>query len=473
MTKEVGKDGINDYRLFDNRLMAETNLLENWFIDQVFVEQELEAGAEIEFFLLDKNYDPLGQNLEFIHELNESFLVTEVGAAHLEINSGHTGLTGGCLSILHDNILGYWKKCCALSQRLNTHLALIGSLPTATSAHHQLSFMTKKCRYKLLNDCMAEQRSQKPITVKVEGKEACVFHPESLAMNGLLSAFQLHIQIGLSQSVRYYNVAQAIAGPMLTISANSPFIMGYHLWSDTRVAVFDQVMTLPRFDRGRGFKCCLFGTGYLKDSFFELFDQNFQFFPRLLPEAMADFPPEEMFHVRRHNGVVYRWNRPVIDFSADSRPHLRIEHRGPSVGPTIIDMIANAAFFYGLIGYFAIQPTPIEYLLPFHQARKNFFNAARNGLHSRFKWFAGHEIDALDLLKELIVLSRKGLQILGISIGDINLYLGVIERRLETQTNGTEWQVRFIEKYGHDFHALMAAYLENQYQELPVSEWPL
>jgi len=473
MTKEVGKNTINDYYLFDTHLMAETNLLENWFIDQAFVEQELQAGAEIEFFLLDKHYNPLGQNLEFIHLLNESFLVTEVGAAHLEINSGHSSLSGGCLSILHDNILGYWKKCCSLSQQLDSYIALIGSLPTSTNEHHKLSFMTDKSRYKLLNNCMAEQRLDKPITVNIQGKDACVFNPESLAMNGLLSAFQLHIQIGLSQSVRYYNVAQAIAGPMLALSANSPFILGYHLWSDTRIAIFDQVMTLPRFDRGRGFKCCLFGTGYLKDSFFELFDQNFQFFPRLLPEACVDYPLEEMFHVRRQNGVVYRWNRPVIDFSADGRPHLRIEHRGPSSGPTIVDMIANAAFFYGLIGYFGIQPTPIEYLLPFHQARKNFFNAARKGIHTQFKWFAGHEIDAISLLRQLLVSAKKGLQILGISTGDINLYLGIIERRLETGINGTEWQIRYIEKYGKDFHALMAAYLDNQYQELPVSEWPL
>lgn len=178
-----------------------------------------------------------------------------------------------------------------------------------------------------------------------------------------------------------------------------------------------------------------------------------------------------MFHVRRQNGVVYRWNRPVIDFNKGQQPHLRIEHRGPSSGPTVVDMVANAAFFYGLLNYYAVQDTPIEYLLPFQQARKNFFNTARTGLDAKLKWFLGEEIVACDLVKRLIPLARKGLQIFGIHTADINFYLDLIERRASLKTNGSAWQCRFVNKYGKDFNAMMASYLENQYQELPVSEW--
>lgn len=471
--KEINMQTKVDYCEFDQKLLAETALLENWFINKFFIERGLEIGAEIEFFLLDKNYDPAPENLKFINLVAEPYLICEVGAAQLEINSGHFNFGADCLTRLHENILKYWQKCCELARQNNYHLALIGSLPTANDKHHQLDFMTDKKRYHLIDACMAEQRGGRPININIEGVERLVLQPQSVAMNGLVSAFQMHMQIGLSQSVRYYNVAQAIAAPVLALSCNSPFFFGKRVWSDTRIATFDQVMTLQHFDKARGFKCCLFGLNYLKDSYFELFEQNYQFFPRLLPEIAPEFPPELMFHVKRQNGVVYRWNRPVIDFNEQNQPHLRIEHRGPATGPTVIDMVANAAFFYGLLNYFVVQDTAIEYLLPFHFARKNFFNVAHYGLDAQLKWFLGRDISACELIKELIPLAKKGLQIFDIQAADIDLYLDLIERRVHAKVNGSSWQCKFINKYGMNFHNMMSVYLENQYQEIPVSEWKI
>ncbi|MFC3909853.1 hypothetical protein ACFORL_12300 [Legionella dresdenensis] len=462
-----------DYEEFDKRLQAETALLEQWFIDKIFTERELEAGSEIELFLLDEHYDPFPHNLEFIKQVNEPFLIPEVGAAHLEINSCHIPLSGDFLSKLHHSILKCWQKMCDVAHQNNHHLALIGSLPTATDKMHHPSFMTDKSRYHFLNSSIYQQQGGKGMLLNIDGYEPLVLNPHSLAINGIISALQLHIQIGLSQSVLYYNIAQAIAGPMMALACNSPFILGHHLWSDSRIPLFDHTMTLQRFDRADGFKCCIFGTSYLKDSFFELFDQNYQFFPRLIPEVSRESPIEDMFHVRRQNGVVYRWNRPVIDFNSNHQPHLRIEHRGPATGPTVVDMIANAAFFYGLINYFAIQRTPIDYLLPFHLARKNFFNAARHGLDANFGWFLGRETSACALLHELIPLAHKGLQALGTHSDEARFYLNIIERRVKNRMNGSNWQLHYINKHGKDFHGLMARYLQNQYREIPVSDWPL
>ncbi|ARG96801.1 glutamate-cysteine ligase family protein [Legionella micdadei] len=461
-----------DYQEFDRHLFKETSLLEEWFIEEYFMERELAIGAEIEFFLLDKEYNPLPENLAFIDRVNQPFLIPEIGAWHLEINTSHFSLYGDCFSSLHKNILELWNHCLSIANDRNAYLALIGTLPTATERCHLPEYMTNKPRYHILNSCTAALCGGQISKIHIEGpKEALIMRPKSLVINGLISAFQMHIQIGLSQSVQYYNVAQALAGPILAISANSPFLLGHQLWSETRIASFDQSLTLRLFDRDRGFKCCLFGTNYLHNSFFELFDQNFQYFPRLLPEVFPEFPPEKMFHVRRQNGVVYRWNRPVIDFNPNLKPHLRIEHRGPPSGPTIIDMMANAAFFYGLLHYFAIQSVPIDHLLPFHDARRNFFNAARFGLQAKFKWFANREVNALTLLEELLPLAYKGLEALGITSDDIQGYLGIIKHRIKSKINGSQWQSNFIEKYGKNFYNLMTSYLENQYQERPISEW--
>lgn len=462
-----------NYLDFDKRLLLETELLENWFKDRVFIEKELEIGSEIEFFLLDNDYNPAPDNLHFINKVNKPYLICEVGAAQLEINSNHFKFAGNCLAQLHENILSYWQYCCEVARKNNYHLALIGSLPTAIEKFHQSKYITNKERYQVLDRCMAKQRGDRPINIDVQGVESLCLHPQSLAMNGLVSSFQMHMQIGLSQSVRYYNVSQAIAGPVLAVATNSPYIFGLNVWSETRIATFDQVMTLPQFDRARGFKCCNFSLNYLKESFFELFDQNFQFYPRLFPEVNLEKPLAAMAHVRRQNGVVYRWNRPVIDFNLLNQPHLRIEHRGPPSGPTVIDMIANSAFYYGLLNYYAVQRTPIEDLLPFQFARKNFFNAARYGLEADFNWFLGEKIKASELIKRLIPLARKGLQIFGLHNADIKRYLDLIDRRASLKITGSDWQTQFINKYGKDFNQMMAFYLENQYQEIPVSEWKI
>ena len=462
-----------DYEAFDSHLLQETNLLEQWFLEKKFEEKETSIGSELEFFLLDKSFLPSPNNLAFIRSVNQPFLIPEVGAAHLEINSSHFNLHGDCLSALHQNIKHSWQQCLQKASAENYHLAMMGSLPTATDVHCKTQFMTDMPRYHAIEACMAEQRAGESIQINIEGHECLAIRPESLAINGLISSFQLHLQMGLSQSVRYYNIAQGIAGPLLALSANAPFLFGLHLVDETRIFSFDQAMTIPYFDRVKGFNCCLFGTNYLHDSFFELFDQNFQFFPRLLPEVFPDLPPELLFHVRRQNGVVYRWNRPVIGFNENAKPHLRIEYRGLSSGPTIIDMMANAAFFYGLLHYLAIQPTPFDSLLSFHAARKNFYNAARYGLTAQFLWFSNREVNALTLIEELLPLAYKGLKCLGISATDCEYYLSVIKKRIKKKTNGSQWQIKFIEKYGKDFFHLMENYLDNQYEGRPVSEWKI
>ena len=82
------------------------------------------------------------------------------------------------------------------------------------------------------------------------------------------------------------------------------------------------------------------------DSLIEIFEENFRDYESLLPVAYDD-PPEAMRHLRLHNGVIWRWNRPLIGFDESGAPHLRVEHRILPAGPTFIDMMANAALYLG------------------------------------------------------------------------------------------------------------------------------
>jgi gamma-glutamyl:cysteine ligase YbdK (ATP-grasp superfamily) len=454
---------------FKQKLIAETLLLKQWFAHSSFTEEGLRMGAEIELFLLDEDLNPSPKNLQFISEVHKEYLIPEVGAAHLEINTPHYRLTKNCFSLLHQNILQSLNHCRHYAERDHRYLALIGSLPTATGKHHQLSYLTQKHRYNLINSSMKEHNNG-PIKISIDGVEPMQLEAESLAINGLLSAFQMHLQVGLSQSVRYYNIAQIIAGPLLALSANSPFFFNHFLWHESRVFIFNEVMTLNAFQNQKEFHCCLFGENYLQSSFFELFKKNIHF-PRLISE-IQDSPKEKMFHVRQQNGVIYRWNRPVIDFNQQGVPHLRIEHRGPPSGPTVVDMVANSVFYYGLMHYFYESSELIETLLPFVMAKKNFFNAAKYGLNASFYWGEHrHKVKASEVLKNLIPQAKKGLMSLNIDSDDIEFYLNILKNRVAKNSNGSNWQLQFVQRYGKDFSALLSAYLEYQYRDVTVSEW--
>ncbi|MBT8319811.1 MAG: CBS domain-containing protein, partial [Gramella sp.] len=84
-----------------------------------------------------------------------------------------------------------------------------------------------------------------------------------------------------------------------------------------------------------------------------------------------------------------------------------------------------------------------------------------------------------DLLKEeLIPIARKGLENCHISTSDINNYLGIIEKRLETW-NGAEWTVKSyrnqqIHKKPMEALQVLTSFIyENQQKDLPVGEWDI
>ena len=91
-------------------------------------------------------------------------------------------------------------------------------------------------------------------------------------------------------------------------------------------------------------------------SVFDLFEENLTYFPALLPGADGRGPAgrveagrtPSLQELRLHNGTVWRWNRPVYDV-VDGVPHLRVENRMLPAGPTVVDILANGAFYFGAL----------------------------------------------------------------------------------------------------------------------------
>ena len=199
-------------------------------------------------------------------------------------------------------------------------------------------------------------------------------------------------------------------------------------------------------------------------------------------EVLARGDAPRLQELRMHNGTIYRWNRPVYDVYR-GKPHLRVENRVLPAGPTVVDVLANGAFYYGLLRVLAGQDRPVWSQMSFAAAADNFNAGARHGIDARIYWPGLGEVPATELvLRRLLPLAHEGLAAWGVdsSIGD--RLLGIIEQRCIARTNGAEWQVRTFhsiddEKQPLDrrdaLREMLRRYVEHMHTNEPVHTWQM
>ena len=131
----------------------------------------------------------------------------------------------------------------------------------------------------------------------------------------------------------------------------------------------------------------------------------------------------------------------------NGKPSLRIEARFLPSGPTILDEMANAAFFLGLMMVLPAEFGDVTKKMSFDDVKTNFFSAARFGLKSTVVWLDGQSYRARDLiLHELLPRAKKGLKMVGIEPTDIERYLGVLEHRVAAGKTGADWMHESLAK---------------------------
>src|SRR5699024_6902598 len=287
----------------------------------------------------------------------------------------------------------------------------------------------------------------------------------------------------------HWNAAQALAGVQVAVGANSPFLLGKALWHETRIPLFLQATdTRPVELKNQGVRPRVwFGERWI-DSIFDLFEENVRYFPSLLPEIDPQDPFDtlatggipDLYELRAHNGTVWRWNRPVYDV-ADGVPHLRVENRVLAAGPTVADMLANAAFFYGAQRALVEQQHPVWTRMPFRVAEDNLYAGARDGFEAELYWPGSGTVTVDELvLRELLPLAHAGLRSAGVCEAAIEHYLGIIEQRCRNRRNGATWQrdtVCALQRRGIERPAaldrMLARYMELSNTGAPVHTWPV
>ncbi len=462
-----------DLETFRTRLREETALLEGWFRDGVFASAPKVGGFELEAYLVAADLNPAPIAGPFLERLADPLVVPELATFNAEINGTPQRLRGDALSRLAAELEATWKRCARAAIGLDARLAMIGILPTARPEHLDMAHMSPLKRYQALNERILQLRRGRPFTLEILGEDRLFLERQDVMMESVATSLQIHLQVNPEEAARVYNWSKVLAAPMVAVSANSPFLFGCDLWAESRIPLFEQAISVGGpFFRER----VTFGLRYVEDSVFECFRANLDRFPVLLPQVM-DEPPEQLAHLRLHNGTIWRWNRPLIGFDADAAgtpPHLRIEHRVMPAGPTVADAIANAALYFGAVQSFAGEGAHPRRHLPFSVAKGNFYEAAREGLDAEIEWLDRRPTTLHQVLTDdLLPRAGQGLTELGIDASEIDRWLGIIAGRLRTGQTGSAWQRAWVARHGRDLTALTAAYLERQESGLPVHQWPL
>ena len=466
---ESSRFSKNDFDNFTAKLKQETDLLRDKFQLQEFAYERNIVGFEIEAWLVSQSGLPVPVNQLFLEKLDNPLVVHELAAFNVELNSEPLKLDGRALTQMEKSFQKTWDACRHIANDLSVEMMMIGILPSVQDRHLSIENMSNLNRYRALNEQIIRQREGKPLLLEIEGVESIQTSHNNVMLESACTSLQLHLQTPLDKAAAMLNLSMIVSAPMVAVSANSPYLFGRNLWAETRIPLFEQSVAIDK----DVYRRVTFGYDYIHNSVMECYEENLQRYPILVP-IDKDVDPHLLNHLRFHNGTIWRWNRPLIGFDKQNRPHLRIEHRVIPSGPTVIDSVANAAFYFGLINGLEDRVEALVDEMPFLQVKDNFYQCAQHGLAAEVVWdgYGNHPVSEL-LLQELIPTARRGLEHANVDIDEIDRYIGIIEQRVATGQNGATWQRNWVNQHGQDMLRLTCSYMQRQHEGNPVHQWSI
>ncbi|OBK20116.1 glutamate--cysteine ligase [Mycobacterium asiaticum] len=454
MGEEVKRTTYNrtQQREYRRKVQVCLDVFESMLTQTRFDSERPLTGMEIECNLVDADYQPAMSNRFVLEAIADPAYQTELGAYNIEFNvpprplPGHTGLD------LEKEVRASLNDAELKANSSGSHIVMIGILPTLMPKHLIEGWMSESTRYRALNNSISNARGE-DISIDIAGPEPLSWQAPSIAPESACTSMQLHLQLDPDDFAANWNAAQALAGPQLALAANSPYFFGHRLWSETRIELFAQSTdTRSEELKRQGVRPRVwFGERWIT-SVVDLFGENVRYFPSLLPELSDEDPVAELAagrapvlsELRLHNGTVYRWNRPVYDVT-DGRPHLRLENRVLPAGPSVVDMLANSAFYYGMLRTLSEAEHPVWSEMDFALAHRNFLEAAQQGMEAHLHWPGRGDVSTQRLvLDTLLPMAHEGLQRWGVDGAVRERFLGVIEGRAKAGRNGATWQVAAV-----------------------------
>lgn len=465
---------LNDVKCLE--IMLERNMIENG---------QSRIGAEQEFCLISKNYRPKNNADEILTDLNDPHFTNELALYNLEANLDPIELQGSCFDQMENQLRSLLDKAASVAAQHEAYVLLTGILPTISKTELSFEYMTPKPRYWALNEMIKGIRGT-DFNLHIKGVDELSLTHDSVLMEACNTSFQMHLQIDPGDFISSYNWAQAISGPVLGVCTNSPLLLGRELWNETRIALFQQSIDTRQVTYAvkDQISRVSFGEHWESGDIAAIYKNEIAQHKILLSREInsdslkeieqGKVPKLEALGV--YNGTIYRWNRPCYGATKDSA-HLRIENRYIPAGPTIVDQIANFAFWVGLMKGRTDADSEVHNLMDFEDVKSNFVKAARNGKASVMSWRGG-QVSVRDLVtQELLPMAYEGLSRMNIDQASADRLLRIIEARAVGQT-GAQWSIRNyrkLKKATRKDDALLALtkYMyKYQHEGKPIHEWP-
>ncbi len=477
---------LND---FTRSLLSDFHLLEQMIEKDWFETGQMHIGAEQEFCLIDKHYKPAIKANEVLRKLENPSFTTELAQFNIEANLAPQAFKNDCFAKLENELNSLLAKLEPVCKDLEIDYLLTGILPTLRKFDLTLKHITPLDRYYALAEAISNMRG-KAYELHLKGYDELNLKFDSVMLEACNTSFQVHLQVRPDEFVDQYNIAQLLAAPTLAVGSNSPMLFGKRLWHETRIALFQKSVDTRITNehiRDRSPRVT-FGNRWLKGSVLELFKEDISRFRVMLMTDQEDRSQEEFEQgitpklkaLSIHNSTVYRWNRPCYGISPNGKPHLRIENRILPSGPSVLDEMANTAFWLGTMNGFKDHYQDIPNLIDFDLVKSNFYGAASHGMNTKIRWLNGQRLSVNELiLKELLPIAKEGLTKNKVDADDIDKYLGVIEERVASNQNGTNWVLNSYSHLAKDatkeeiLLSITSSMLKNQQAKVPVSRWPL
>ncbi len=479
----------NELNDFTRSLLKDIHALERMLDEGWFNEAPLHIGAEQEMCIVDRHYKPAPKALTFLDKSHSPDVTTELALFNLELNMDPIEFRDDCFSQLERTLKERLTAIRAFGEKEHLELVLTGILPTMRKFDLDIENLTPLDRYYALMEAISKMRGNIH-ELKITGMDELNIKHDSAMFESCNTSFQVHLQVRPDEFVRKYNYAQTLAAPVLAVAVNSPMLFGKKLWSETRIALFQQTVDTRMVSehlRDRSGRV-MFGNDWVKESMVELYKEDISRFRVMLMcdtdedalKMIDEGKTPKLRALNIHNSTVYRWNRACYGISPNGKPHLRIENRVLPSGPSVIDEVSNAAFWMGLMNGFSDYSMDVTKDFDFDHVKENFLNAARNGLNAKFNWKHGKKIGASELISEVLLpIARQGLEISNVKAEDIDRYLGVIEARNKSHQTGSQWMLNSFAKLKKEtsreeiLMAITSSIIDNQKEGKPIHEWEL
>lgn len=325
----------------------------------------------------------------------------------------------------------------------------------------------------------------------------------SMLAESLATSMQPHLQVPDAAAIpAYLAVATRTMGPILSLTANSPFLPADLYEDHDPETVFDRTpheLRIPLFERsvdeGSG-KCRVPDDAPEIDTLLDRIVAD----PTLVaPPELDDEPGDETADpgdrypaVGAKRGTYWRWVRPVFGGdvprtpagdprSGDNGGSVRIEYRPLPTQPTLRDTVGVQALVVGVLRGVVAADHPLR-TLPWDDASESFYAAVAGGPDADLHWVTrdgDHTTATGRIYDELFALARRGLDELGVDAETVEWALAPVEARRETDhVAPSAWKrarVREAVASGTTLPAaireMQATYVDHAADGTPFAEW--